>query len=98
MFGQNKRLNRDEAELIALAGLAFIAKDPSRLDAFISLTGFNLKTLKQTANTPETLVAVLAFLREDESMLLSFSSDHHLAPELIEPAHEVLFAELTDGP
>ena len=83
-------LSTGQAEAIALQALAFLAHEPARLSRFISLTGIGAADLKATAERCDTLAAVLDHVLHDESLLLEFTSNHAISPEIIAPAHAVL--------
>jgi hypothetical protein len=83
---------REEAEAIALQGLAFLAEEPGRLQHFVTVTGIAPKELRERADTPELLTAVLEHLARDESLLLVFVAGRGIAPEAITPAIVLLQA------
>lgn len=85
-----KPLDRDAAEIIAIAALAFLAREPENLGRFLASTGIGPGALKETARDAETLGAVLEFLMQDEELLLRFTSEVHMAPEAIAPAQAML--------
>jgi len=76
-------LDREAAETIAAQGLAFVTADPHRLQRFLALTGVTPAELKRRIGSGEVLVAVLSFLTQDESLLLTFAASHRLQPETI---------------
>ena len=90
--GSRRRLPLDgeAAETIALQGLAFLASDPGRLAHFLSLTGLALEDVRGRAAAPEVLTAVLSHLTADESLLLTFAAEAHVAPDAIAPALTLL--------
>ncbi len=83
-------LKLDEAEIIGLKALAFLAEDETRLGRFLALTGLTGAELSAQAGKPETLWAVLDHLAGDESMLLVFAAAASLPPERIGEAIELL--------
>ncbi|MFM7084145.1 MAG: DUF3572 family protein [Hyphomicrobium sp.] len=83
-------LKRDDAEIIALKGLTFLAEDPRRLQRFMSLTGIDIQELAETAGNIPCLVAALEYLRNDESLLLMFASNHALSVKVIANARDTL--------
>jgi uncharacterized protein DUF3572 len=91
-----KHLDRDGAEVIAIAALTFLAEDGPRLGQFLATSGIGPEALKTSARTAETLASVLEFLLQDESMLLMFSSQARIAPEAVAPAHYILANASTD--
>jgi hypothetical protein len=85
-----KMLDRDGAEAIALQALVYLAEEPSRLARFLGLTGLEPASLRQAADSPETLAAVLEHVLQDESMLLEFTANRGLSPESVAPAYALL--------
>jgi hypothetical protein len=88
-------IDRDAAETLAAQGLAFLAEDPQQLVRFLALTGLEPTDLRARAGAPEVLAAVLSYLREDESLLLTFATRCKVAPETIGRALSLL--QGTDG-
>ena len=86
----NKQIGVDEAESIAIAGLGFLGQDSERLGHFLAATGVNPGDLRALAGTSPFLVSVLDFLLQDESLLLVFTSENSLDPEMIKPARYCL--------
>jgi hypothetical protein len=80
----------DQAEIIALQALAFLADDAQRLGTFLALTGLGPDELRAKARDPYLLAAVLDHLLRHESQLLVFAADYRIAPELIGQAYAVL--------
>src|SRR5262245_6300138 len=89
--------NRDDAESVALQGLAFLAAEPERLVRFLALTGIAAGDLRAAASRTETLAAVIEHLLGDESLLLTFTAAARIDPATIAPAHAVLTASLDRG-
>lgn len=83
-------LDRQKAEAIGLAGLAFLAEDGERLGRFLALTGMGPQTLRAEASSPVVLGAVLEHLLADESLLLVFAGMKGLDPASIAPAHALI--------
>ncbi|HEX7075688.1 MAG TPA: DUF3572 family protein [Hyphomicrobiaceae bacterium] len=86
----------EEAEVIGLKALAFLAEDEARLSRFLALTGLRGDELRARAADAATLWAVLNHLAGDESMLLVFAASASLPPERIGPALQLL-ASQADG-
>lgn len=84
--------SRDQAEEIGLAGLAFLAEDPTRLVRFLELTGVSVDKLHKEAGTPAMLAAILAHLLLDESLLMVFAAEKRIAADAVAPAEAVLTA------
>jgi hypothetical protein len=90
-------LTLNDAEGIALAALAFLAEDPSRLGRFLALTGLGPEELKLRVGAPQTFAAVLEHLLGDETLLLVFASSKGVSPEQLAPAHALLSQGLATG-
>ncbi|MBI1384413.1 MAG: DUF3572 family protein [Rhizobiales bacterium] len=87
-------MNRDDAELLALAAIAFLAGDDRHLAGFLSATGLAPGELRQAASEPGFKAGVLEYLLTDESLLLAFAGSHQFAPERVAIAWRLL----TDDP
>ncbi len=79
-----------DAERIALAALAFLAEDATRLARFLALTGIGPAELRAAAADGSILGPVLDHLMSDESLLLVFAAERGLTPPEIEVAHALL--------
>jgi hypothetical protein len=90
VLGMNKKLSRDEAEVIAAQAFGFLAAEPERLDRFLSLTGMSPDDLRHVVGAPEFLAEVLAYVASDESALLVFAADAGIRPEDIARAETLL--------
>jgi len=80
------RMTKDEAELIAIRGLQHISADESLLQRFVDLTGLDISDIRLAASSPHFLLAVLEFLRQDESECSMFASNLGLSAQDIESA------------
>jgi hypothetical protein len=87
---ENLRINREDAEGIAIMALGFIAGDPERLGKFLSLTGLGPENLRAAAREPHFLGQILGHIADDESLLLSFAANQGIAPEKIMRARILL--------
>jgi len=84
------RINRAEAEVIALKALGFLASDPERLSRFLSLSGVDLADIATVAENPDFLAGLLNHLLQDESLLLTFTAEQELDPRMPALAAEAL--------
>lgn len=82
--------NSDNAEVIALKALGFLAQDGERFQRFLSLTGLELQAIRQAASDPAFLGGVLDHLLSDQSLLLAFAEGEGLPPEAIARARGTL--------
>lgn len=90
-MGRDKqRLTRDEADVLALKALTFLASDDQRLVRFLRLTGLDTNDLRLRAGEPAILAAVMDHLLADQTLLLVFAADAGVRPETVEEARAVL--------
>ena len=73
----------EEAELLAIKALTFLAEDESRLTRFLQLTGLSPVALREAAGEPAMLRAVLEHLLGDETLLLTFAANAGCDPASI---------------
>lgn len=72
-----------DAEVIALQALGFLAAEPERLSRFMDLSGLDLAAIRASAADPAFLGGLLDHLLADQSLLLIFCEEHGLKPESI---------------
>ena len=70
----------EEAEVIALKALGFLAGEPERLERFMSLSGLTLAAIRKSAADPAFLAGVLDHVLSDQTLLLTFAENCGLAP------------------
>jgi hypothetical protein len=80
----------EEAELLAVAALSFLAEDPERLGRFLGETGLDPESLRAAAAAPGFLPAVLDYLIGHEDVLLAFAADRGMDPAAIAVARAAL--------
>jgi hypothetical protein len=83
-------MNQQNAEILAFKGLAFVANDPVALERFLSLTGITAPELRDRAEEPEFLAALLDFLMGDEPLLTGFCEDEGLDAATLHSARRAL--------
>ena len=83
MTRQPSAENTEEAEVIALHALGFIAADPQRLQRFLDLSGLNLQAIRVAAADTAFLGGILDHLLADQTLLLIFAAEHGLKPERV---------------
>ena len=87
------RPSAEGAEMLAIQALAFIAEEPDRMGAFLSVTGIEADTIRGAARSPDFLVGVLEHMLADESLLLAFADSAGLDPTEIARARRALGGE-----
>lgn len=75
---------------LGLQALAWLASDEERLVRFLNLTGLTPRGLRATATEPESLGAVLDYLLAWEPLLISFSEELGVAPEVVAQSRQRL--------
>ena len=75
-------ISAQSAETLALAALAFILTDDDRLMAFLGATGLGADEIRERAGEADFLAGVMDFLLADEALLLAFTEDQVIAPDL----------------
>jgi hypothetical protein len=90
------KLDREAAETIAVQALGFLAGEPERFLRFLTLTGLTIEDVRARAGSPDLLAAVLSHLTGDESLLLIFTAETHVAPETVAPALALLQGHSTE--
>ncbi len=72
----------DEASALACTAAAWLVRDEGRCRRFLAQTGMDLAHLRARLEDQAVQAAVLEFLLADESLLLAFTADERLAPDL----------------
>jgi Protein of unknown function (DUF3572) len=88
--------NREGAEMIAIRALGFLASEDNRLERFLALTGISPDSVREAAQAPGFLAAVLDHIAGDEAMLLAFAANAVISPAAITSARHVLAGAAQD--
>ena len=80
---RSRSINAEEAQIIALKMLAFLASDGDRLGAFLAASGLGPADLTSGARNPQFLAGVMDYLLGDESLLLAFAENGGIDPATI---------------
>lgn len=83
MLRPRPRKNTEEAEIIGLNALGFLASDGERLQRFMDLSGLDVAAIRAGASSPAFLGGILDHLLSDESLLLIFAEEQQMRPERI---------------
>lgn len=73
--------NAEDAETLALRALGWVLCDDRRADRLLALTGLDAAELRQRADQPAILSAVIDFLRAHEPDLIGCAEDLGIKPE-----------------
>lgn len=74
-------MNTENAEILALQGLGWLAGDEDGLQRFLNLSGLDAAALRFQAGTLEMNVAILDFLLAHEDLLLRFCEAQGISPK-----------------
>lgn len=90
MAANQAEIAAENAHLLAVEGLNFIANDQEVLDRFMDLSGLVPGHFRAAAGEPEFLAGVLSFLMDHEAVLLAFAATAGISPHRVAGAHLVL--------
>jgi hypothetical protein len=80
-------MSQEAAETLAIQALAFLAEEPERLDAFLSVTGVTAESIREAADEPGFLAGVLEHMLGDENLLIAFADSAGIDPAAVARAH-----------
>jgi Protein of unknown function (DUF3572) len=80
----------ENAEILALEGLGWLAGDGEAIARFLNLSGIDPADLRQAAGEPGTAVAVLDFLLADDALLVAFCEQARISPKQLPAARQAL--------
>lgn len=80
----------EEAELLAIEGLQYIAGHSEELSRFLALSGLSPVDLRDAADSPAFLSGVLDYFMGDEAVLLAFAAARGRDPSDIGIARMVI--------
>ncbi|HEX4634880.1 MAG TPA: DUF3572 domain-containing protein [Rhizomicrobium sp.] len=81
---------RENAEILALEGLGWLAGQEEGLRRFLDQSGMDASGLRLAAGRPEMGMAVLDFLLANEDLLLGFCESAAVAPQALHLARHRL--------
>jgi hypothetical protein len=84
------RLTREQAEMLAIQALGFIAEEPERLGRFLDLTGIPVEHIRAAARQRGFLAGVLEHMLGDENLLTAFADSAGVNPAEIAGARSAL--------
>lgn len=74
---------QEQAEMLALQALGFLAADEDRLSRFMLSTGLTPQDLRQRTGDPVFLAGVLDYLMTDDALVLAFAEENAIPPEAV---------------
>lgn len=89
-------LTRQDAEILAIEALGFLAQNEKLLERFLSVSGLAAENLRQAALVPGFFAGILNFLLEHETDLLEFCAQNKHKPESIAHAAALPGGQISD--
>ena len=83
----------ENAEILALEALGWLAGDETALGRFLDQSGIDAPSLRAGAGTPEMAAAIFDFLLGHEEFLLRFCEDAQIAPRDVHAARRAFGSE-----
>ncbi|MCF8474569.1 MAG: DUF3572 domain-containing protein [Emcibacter sp.] len=83
-------MNDEQAEIIGLRALSYIAQNEEILVAYLKLTGITPHELKESASEPVILGSILDYFLQNEKRLIAFCDDINMMPNQIIHARRLL--------
>ena len=80
----------ENAEILALEGLEWLAGEENAIQRFMDQAGIDAATLRDAAGSPGMGLAVLEFLLGHEDLLLRFCESQDIAPRAVHKARHQL--------
>jgi len=84
---------QENAEILALEGLGWLAGDETGVARFMDQAGIDAATLRESAGSPGMGLAVLEFLLGHEDLLLRFCESQDIDPRAVHKARHQLGGE-----
>ena len=90
-------MQRFTAETLALKALAFLVGHDEALGRFLTLSGIHLQELRERADDPLLLAAVLDFVLGEDRLLLEFAEAEAVDPKRVHEARRALPGATLEG-
>jgi hypothetical protein len=90
----NRPQTSENAEILALEGLGWLAGDETGITRFMDQAGIDAASLRDAAGSPGMGLAVLDFLLGNEDLLLRFCESAQVAPKALHLARHQLSGEV----
>lgn len=83
-------MQQENAHIIGVKALGWIAAQDSVFEAFLDTTGAKVEDLRRQADDPGFLAQVLDFVMLQDEWVIDFAADSAMAPEQVVAARAVL--------
>ncbi|MFC5384358.1 DUF3572 domain-containing protein [Aquamicrobium segne] len=77
------KIEREQAQALAIEALGFIATDPELLPRFLAITGIEASSIRHAAREPGFLAGVLQFVLAHEPTLIRFCEASDIPPAAV---------------
>jgi len=84
------RITPQQAEILALKALSFLADSAGTLERFAGENGVSIADIRSQATEKAFLIAVFDFLLADEALVVEFAKSVEIDPRLVGLAHHML--------
>ena len=76
-------MTETSAEIVALKALAFLMNSEPARDRFLAASGLDVVNLRDRADDPQLLAAVMDYLLSDDELLMGFCEQESLEPKTL---------------
>lgn len=83
-------MTQGQAEILALQALGWLATEEDLLGVFLGAGGVTHSDLRERAQDPEVLAAVLDFILMDDAWIMGFATAASIQPETVLQARGAL--------
>lgn len=83
-------MNDEQAEILGLQALSYVAGDEEILLAYLKLSGITPQDLRNSASDPATLGSILDYFLQNEKRLLAFCEVAEIRPDHVAQARRQL--------
>lgn len=80
----------EQAEILGLKALAYMAAREEIMAAYLRLTGITAGHFRESATTPATLGSILDYFLQNEKRLVIFCQEEDIVPKQIATARQFL--------
>ncbi len=96
-IGYNAFMQQQQAEILALRALGYLANHEEFMARFTALSGVAPTDILERADDADMLAGVLDFFLGDEKLLIAFCESEQIAQTLPAQARQILPGAIMDG-
>ncbi len=87
---KQRAIDHGAASHLAVSALVFLAQDMDRLGRFLALSGLDPSKIREAASDPNFLIGVLDHMLADEGLLIAFTAEAGIRPDMVAEAKTTL--------